>query len=56
MIQQAIVIILFLAAAGYMGWKIWKSIDSRNTGGCAKGCGCEADKNLKAKKVMLNEQ
>jgi len=44
MLQQIIVIILFLVAAGYMGLKIWKSIDSRNSGGCAKGCGCAADK------------
>jgi len=43
-IQQIIVLILFLAAAGYMGWRLWKSFDSRNGGGCAKGCGCAADK------------
>lgn len=42
--QQIIVLILFLAAAGYVGWRIWKTFDSKNEGGCAKGCGCAADK------------
>lgn len=42
--QQIIIWILFLVAAGYMGWRIWKSFDRRNSGGCAKGCGCAADK------------
>jgi len=46
-LQQIIVLLLFLSAAGYMGWKIWKSIDSRNSAGCAKGCGCAEDKKLK---------
>jgi hypothetical protein len=42
--QQIIIFILFLAAAGYMGWRIWKAFDRRNSGGCAKGCGCAEDK------------
>jgi predicted negative regulator of RcsB-dependent stress response len=42
--QEAIILILFLAAAGYIGWRIWKSFDKRNAGGCAKGCGCAEDK------------
>jgi predicted negative regulator of RcsB-dependent stress response len=41
--QQAIILILFLAAAGFMGWRVWKTFDTRNTG-CAKGCGCASDK------------
>jgi hypothetical protein len=44
--QQIIVIILFVLAAGFMGWRIWKAFDSRNSGGCAKGCGCAADKKM----------
>ncbi|MDR6804001.1 hypothetical protein J2Y45_001270 [Dyadobacter sp. BE34] len=42
--QQIIIWALFLTAAGYMGWRIWKAFDRRNSGGCAKGCGCAADK------------
>ncbi|SEI43014.1 Virus attachment protein p12 family protein [Dyadobacter sp. SG02] len=42
--QQIIIWALFLVAAGYMGWRIWKAFDRRNSGGCAKGCGCAADK------------
>ncbi|TDE16311.1 FeoB-associated Cys-rich membrane protein [Dyadobacter psychrotolerans] len=45
-IQQIIVFILFLAAAGFMGRRMWKSFDSRKGGGCAKGCGCAADKEM----------
>ena len=42
--QQIIIWALFLIAASYMGWRIWKAFDRRNSGGCAKGCGCAADK------------
>jgi hypothetical protein len=42
--QQIIVLVLFLMAGGYIIWRIWKTFDSRNGGGCAKGCGCAADK------------
>ncbi|MDQ6482188.1 FeoB-associated Cys-rich membrane protein [Dyadobacter sp. LHD-138] len=44
MIQQIIVLVLFLCAAGYIGRKIWKSFDSNS--GCGKGCGCSTDKKL----------
>jgi len=43
-VQQIIVLILFLAAAGFMGWRVWKTFDKRNAGGCAKGCGCATEK------------
>ncbi|MCE7058992.1 FeoB-associated Cys-rich membrane protein [Dyadobacter sp. CY343] len=42
--QEIIILLLFLAAAGYIAWRAWKAFDSKNTGGCAKGCGCAADK------------
>ncbi|QRR01766.1 FeoB-associated Cys-rich membrane protein [Dyadobacter sandarakinus] len=42
--QAIIVLILFLAAAGYISWRTWKAFDRRNSGGCAKGCGCASDK------------
>ncbi|WP_159470773.1 FeoB-associated Cys-rich membrane protein [Dyadobacter sp. 3J3] len=44
MIQQIIIFALFIGAAGYIGWKIYKSFDS--SGGCGKGCGCSSDKKL----------
>ncbi|SEI77760.1 hypothetical protein SAMN04487995_2163 [Dyadobacter koreensis] len=44
MIQQLIIFMLFLAAAGFIGRKIWKSFDS--SGGCGKGCGCSTDKKI----------
>jgi hypothetical protein len=49
MAQQIIILILFLAAAGFMGWRIWKAFDSRNGGGCSKGCGCATDKAMTAR-------
>jgi hypothetical protein len=42
--QQIIVLLLFLIATGFIGWRIWKTFDNRSEGGCAKGCGCAADK------------
>ena len=47
--QQIIIWALFLVAAGYMGWRVWKAFDRRNSGGCDKGCGCAADKISAAK-------
>ncbi|HEV7350214.1 FeoB-associated Cys-rich membrane protein [Telluribacter sp.] len=44
MAQQIVVILIFLIAAGYLGWRVWKSFARKQTGGCAKGCGCEVDK------------
>ncbi|MCF0039480.1 FeoB-associated Cys-rich membrane protein [Dyadobacter fanqingshengii] len=49
MAQEIIILILFLAALGFMGWRVWKAFDNRNDGGCAKGCGCAADKAIAAK-------
>jgi hypothetical protein len=40
MIQQAIVLLVFLAALGYLGIRMWKSLRRPAAGGCAKGCGC----------------
>ncbi|MCF0053374.1 FeoB-associated Cys-rich membrane protein [Dyadobacter sp. LJ53] len=49
MAQQIIILVLFLTAVGFMGWRVWKAFDKRNGGGCAKGCGCAADKAMTAK-------
>ncbi|GAB2799028.1 hypothetical protein GCM10027275_51010 [Rhabdobacter roseus] len=43
MIQQLIVIVLFLAALGYLAQRAWKTYARKDTGGCAKGCGCEVE-------------
>lgn len=50
-VQEIIILLLFVAAAGYIGWRVWKTFDSRNSGGCAKGCGCAADKASSAAKI-----
>ena len=49
MVQQLIVIILFLAALGYLAQRAWKAYYRKNTGGCAKGCGCEVEEGASAK-------
>lgn len=56
MIQEAIILAIFLMAASYMGWRLWKSFSSRGDAGCAKGCGCAADKpgNIKIKNELKN--
>lgn len=41
MIQQISVLLIFLAALGYLGYRGWQTIKRPETGGCAKGCGCE---------------
>lgn len=37
MLQQLVVIILFLIAAGYLGYLIYQSFQARS--GCSSGCG-----------------
>ncbi|WP_247235393.1 FeoB-associated Cys-rich membrane protein [Telluribacter sp. SYSU D00476] len=44
MTQQILVILIFVVALGYLGWRTWQSMNRRNAGGCGKGCGCEIDK------------
>ncbi|MCE7039861.1 FeoB-associated Cys-rich membrane protein [Dyadobacter sp. CY312] len=44
--QEIIVLVLFLVSGGFIGWKFYKSFSSRKGGGCAKGCGCAADKEV----------
>ena len=56
MIQQAIILVLFIVAAGYISWKMWKSFAGSKDGGCAKGCGCAADKAGTLKTEMKNVQ
>jgi hypothetical protein len=41
MIQQIIVLLIFLSAVSYLGNRAWQTIKRPETGGCAKGCGCE---------------
>ncbi len=40
MTQQIVVLLIFLAALGYLGWRSWVSFRRTETGGCSKGCGC----------------
>jgi hypothetical protein len=44
MLQQILVLLFFLSALGYLGWRTWQSVSRRKAGGCGKGCGCETDK------------
>jgi hypothetical protein len=44
MYQELIIWVLFGVALGYMAYRALKAVSRKNTGGCAKGCGCEADK------------
>lgn len=41
MLQQIVVLLVFLAALGYLGYRCWQSLRRPDTGGCAKGCGCD---------------
>ena len=41
MLQQIVVLLVFLGALGYLGYRSWQSLRRPDTGGCAKGCGCD---------------
>ncbi|CAG4991722.1 hypothetical protein DYBT9275_00818 [Dyadobacter sp. CECT 9275] len=45
--QQIIVLLLFMAAVSYAGWRAYKAVSKTKSGGCAKGCGCAAGKAVK---------
>jgi hypothetical protein len=49
--QEMIVWMLFATAAGYIGWRFWKTFDKKTKGGCAKGCGCETDQKMKINNI-----
>ena len=40
--QELIIGLIFLVALGYLGRRIYRSLDTRQAG-CGKGCGCAAD-------------
>lgn len=52
MMQQFIVLLIFLSALSYLGYRSWKSLKRSETGGCAKGCGCEPSE-LKGNKQKM---
>ncbi|MFB9296093.1 FeoB-associated Cys-rich membrane protein [Persicitalea jodogahamensis] len=58
MSQQLIVLLIFLAAVGYLGRRAWVSLRRPAQAGCGKGCGCgETDKLVSAKQpVSENNQ
>jgi hypothetical protein len=43
MIQQAVIIILFLGALGYIGTRIFRTFGKKADSGCGKGCGCDTN-------------
>ncbi|MCC3156062.1 FeoB-associated Cys-rich membrane protein [Hymenobacter sp. 15J16-1T3B] len=43
LVQQLIILALFLGAAFYIGRRLWQSFFAKSDGGCPKGCGaCSA--------------
>jgi hypothetical protein len=43
MIQTLIVALIVLAAAAYVGRKLWRALHPKAAAGCASDCGCGAD-------------
>jgi len=43
MLQTLIVALIVLAAATYVGRKIWRALRPKATAGCASDCGCGSD-------------
>jgi FeoB-associated Cys-rich membrane protein len=39
LVQQLIILALFLGAAFYIGRRLWLSFFAKSEGGCPKGCG-----------------
>ena len=46
LLQSAVVALIVLAAAAYLGRSLWRTVSSarraKSTGDCATGCGCSA--------------
>ncbi|PWJ58199.1 attachment p12 family protein [Dyadobacter jejuensis] len=42
--QSIIVLVLFAAAVGFMGWRLYKALSIEQGSGCGKGCGCSPQK------------
>lgn len=40
--QTILIFVLFAAALGYLGWRIYRRFSAKEAG-CGKGCGCAAD-------------
>jgi hypothetical protein len=39
-VQELIIFLVFAAAVGYMGFRVYRSLFKKQTG-CSKGCGCD---------------
>lgn len=42
-IQTLVVLLLVLAAAAYVGRRVWSTLRPKKAAGCDTGCGCAAD-------------
>jgi uncharacterized protein (DUF169 family) len=40
--QELIIFLVFAAAVGYLGFRIYRNFSAKQAG-CGKGCGCAAD-------------
>ncbi|MEZ0485207.1 FeoB-associated Cys-rich membrane protein [Fibrella aquatica] len=48
--QTIIIFLLFAAALGYLGWRVFGRFSAKETG-CGKGCGCAPDERKVARRV-----
>ncbi|UFH52230.1 FeoB-associated Cys-rich membrane protein [Spirosoma sp. KNUC1025] len=46
--QEVIIVLVFLAALGYLGRRAYRSFFAKKQAGCGKGCGCAADTTVRA--------
>jgi hypothetical protein len=53
MMQELIVLLIFVVALGYLGNRAYKSFFKKEAG-CGKGCGCATDS--KAAKALVEER
>lgn len=45
--QELIIFLIFAAALGYLGSRVYRSFFAKKQAGCGKGCGCATDTKLK---------
>ena len=48
--QTILIFVLFAAALGYLGWRVYKRFAVKEAG-CGKGCGCAADSKTTSRKA-----
>lgn len=51
--QTILIFVLFAAALGYLGWRMYKRFTAKEAG-CGKGCGCAADSSATTRKAVTS--